>query len=394
MENTPGKIAYLDGIRGVSALFVFFHHFALIFYISYYGFDPAACHIGNAWEVGYGRSVFSVLTNGNFFVCVFFILSGFVLSMKYFQTNNINILASGAIRRFLRLYFPMAFTLIVSYLLLTYHGYRNVEVSEITKSWWFPGQWKMPDAYKTLCSCLTTGTLLQGDASLDTSMWSLSYEFFGSMFVYSFLALTHNTRARFVLLLFMLGYWYATNQIYMFGFGLGISLNYISSLRLKWNRATKISIAALLVPIALVLGSYPSSTDTHDTLFEHLGHTLLEYTAYFHIVGAFFLVASFVISETLRRWASLGVFRFLGYISFSLYLIHPIVFGSVSSYSFLFVYKYLPYNSAVAVVLLITLAATVAISWFMTKCVDEPGMRLSKYVYNRWVQNKQATAEN
>ena len=91
MAKTVSKIAYLDGIRGIASLLVVLHHFFLAFYIAYFSFDPGASNL-RGLEIKYGQSVFSVLSNGHFCVCVFFVLSGFVLSRKYFQTNDFQVI--------------------------------------------------------------------------------------------------------------------------------------------------------------------------------------------------------------------------------------------------------------------------------------------------------------
>ena len=84
--NQSGKIQYLEGIRGVAALMVFFHHFLLAFFPSFnFAGDPATSHLGT-FELNYWRTPLSVFTNGEFMVSLFFVLSGFVLSVR----NKIN----------------------------------------------------------------------------------------------------------------------------------------------------------------------------------------------------------------------------------------------------------------------------------------------------------------
>ena len=232
-ETEPiDKIAYLDGLRGLAAFLVFFHHFLLIFCISYYSFNPATVQF-SGWEIKYGRSILSVLSNGNFFVCVFFVLSGFVLSRKYLTQNKVSVLVSGMQRRYIRLYVPVAFTLVLSYVLMAAHLYRNTEVAAITSSDWFAGQWHLQDGFRTLVNCLLYDTMFQGNSSFDNVMWSLSTELYGSVFVFAFLALTHNTRPRFILLLLVMLFWLSIRQFYMFTFGLGIALNFLLPLKTK-----------------------------------------------------------------------------------------------------------------------------------------------------------------
>src|SRR6185312_17539398 len=96
------KIKYLEGLRGLAALSVILHHFLVAFYpLSYYG-DNTPSHLGNI-EMLYFQSPFSFLTNGNFMVAIFFVLSGYVLSDSYFRTGNKEVLISSTIRRFPRL---------------------------------------------------------------------------------------------------------------------------------------------------------------------------------------------------------------------------------------------------------------------------------------------------
>ena len=133
MAKTVSKIVYLDGIRGVAALLVVFHHFLLAFYSAYYTFDANASHL-HGLEIKYGQSVLSVFSNGNYCVAVFFVLSGFVLSRKYFQTRVFEVVISGAQRRFLRLYIPIAATLIISFILMKAGLYFNAPVSKISYS--------------------------------------------------------------------------------------------------------------------------------------------------------------------------------------------------------------------------------------------------------------------
>src|SRR5579859_5537778 len=115
MIKATNKIQYLEGIRGVAAMMVVFHHFFLAFYPAYYfGGEPSVSHLGSL-ELDYWRSPLSFLTNGDFMVCIFFVLSGHVLSTSYFKTNNTEILVSSAARRFFRLYIPLAFALIIAF---------------------------------------------------------------------------------------------------------------------------------------------------------------------------------------------------------------------------------------------------------------------------------------
>jgi peptidoglycan/LPS O-acetylase OafA/YrhL len=386
MANTDNKVAYLDGIRGVAALLVFFHHFLLAFYSGYYSFNAGATHL-HGLDIAYGQSVFSVLSNGHFCVCVFFVLSGLVLSRKYFLTNKFEIIVSGAQRRFLRLYIPVASVIIIAYLLMQAGLFYNVAASKITHSeWWLGSLWTFPDVTQKLLYSLTVGTMFRGDATFDTSLWTMSIEFMGSLLVFAFLALTHNTRNRPACLFLVFCYFVFADDPFMAAFLFGISLNYVSATSGWWNKYCKAVLVILLLFTGLFLGSYPTAGDVRNTTFAYFPRWLMDHHNWFHVIGGYFLVLSFVLSPALQRVISRRPFRFLGYISFSFYLLHPLVIGSFACYLCLQLYQPLGYNAAVLVVFISTVCVCIFLSWLMTRYIDDPGIRLSKYVYNKWVK--------
>ena len=91
-SEATGKDYTAEGLRGLAAVNVFFAHFFLAFFPL--GFDklypglqrsPA---IDGAMEHFLRLPVASVLWNGNFPVCVFFVLSGFVLSKPFYSSHR------------------------------------------------------------------------------------------------------------------------------------------------------------------------------------------------------------------------------------------------------------------------------------------------------------------
>ena len=388
MQKTINKIAYLDGIRGIAAFVVVIHHFLLSFYISYYTFDEGASHMQN-WDVKFGRSIYSVVANGNFCVCIFFVLSGFVLSRKYFQTQSVEVLVSGAQRRFLRLYIPVAATIILAFIMMQAHLFYNHPVSVISRSeWWFGTQWDIHKPWLQLFQCIVYKTMFIGDGTFVTSMWTIAIEFYGSLFVFAFLALTHDTRNRITMIGLSILYCYYTSNAYLSAFVLGIALNYFEINIQAMNKFLLTILPVVLLALGLLLGSFPSNDNIMHTFYARTPDFIMFYftSIWFHIVGAFFVVLSFVLSPRLQHFISLRLFRFLGYISFALYLLHPIVIGSVTSYFFLVFHNRLGYNHTVLYLFFFTIAVSIVLSWLLTKYIDSTGIKYAKYVYERYVK--------
>lgn len=85
------KRLYLEGLRGLLSLIVVVHHFILLF-------QPLVFLGSNnpddfktrplSGSILLANTPLNLFMNGNWAVCMFFVMSGYVLSVKYFQTSN------------------------------------------------------------------------------------------------------------------------------------------------------------------------------------------------------------------------------------------------------------------------------------------------------------------
>lgn len=93
----------------------------------------------------------------------------------------------------------------------------------------------------------------------------------------------------------------------------------------------------------------------------------------FVVTGAVLLVYALVGDSGLSRFFSLGVFRFLGRISFSLYLIHvPLLLGAI---------HLVPAHPMRAMV--VALPVIFVVAWVFTRVVEEPAAAFSRRVGER-----------
>lgn len=375
------SVPYLDGIRGIAAFLVFVHHFLLVFYTSTYTGVVAAGKL-NGLDTMYGLSPFSVLTNGNFWVHVFFTLSGFVLSRKYIQINDPELLVSGMHRRFLRLFIPVAASLLLVYVLMMVHAFSNVRVASITGSeWWFSHMWQFDAPFSKLLNSLFYSTMFQGDSIFNTVLWTISFELYGSLFVFAFLLFTHSVGYRPFLLLIVFIYFCYSNQSAYVSFVSGIYLAMIEKKRTMGTTPIRQDLALTIFGLALLLGSYPSNGNKAGTVFEHLGHTLLDFAPWYHIVGAYLLVYVFVTRPSFQMIPGKRVFTQLGKISFSLYLLHVPIIGSVGCAAFLAVYRTASYHIGVLIAFICSALVLIPLSILFTKYVDDKAVALSKKFY-------------
>src|ERR1700744_5323977 len=105
-------------MRGMAALMVVLYHYLLSFYPGLFLFKPEYYHTNSNIEHDIGISVFNIFYSAGFAVCLFFVLSGYALSYRYFETGSREYIRSSVIRRYFRLEIPILFSVLVSYLFL------------------------------------------------------------------------------------------------------------------------------------------------------------------------------------------------------------------------------------------------------------------------------------
>jgi peptidoglycan/LPS O-acetylase OafA/YrhL len=308
MQRTDDRrITYLDGLRGWAAFVVLTYHAS---FLIFHAVDPI-----------YNYRAVQVLIDGALAVYVFFVVSGFALSIHFLETDNPRVVQALALRRYIRLGVPIFFASLASYLLLSFGLMvhqpaaavlrANVAIIGLDVTPSLPGflkfalygvffQYRVPETY-------------------DPPLWSMSIELFGSFIVFAMLLLYPKTWSGRIVVFggFLVGC-LATQPIYSC-FLYGVLLAHIS--RLGVVRAFRTSLAATILGLALIAGV---------ALFSAYGRGL--YNGYSMSVAGCALVAAPVVSARIASFFSWRISRFLGRVSFSLYLTHYLVICSLSSW--------------------------------------------------------------
>lgn len=381
------KVTYLEGVRGMAAFMVVIHHFLLAFYPAQASGLVSQAHLPSV-ELAYHRSPFIFLTNGEFYVFIFFTLSGFVLSKKFFQEKNMDYLVSASIRRFPRLFIPVAFALILAFIVLKLSLNYNTETCVITRSVWFGLLRGNPSIFHFLGTFVFKAMFLT-DNSYITVLWTISWELYGSFIVFSSLALTRNAKNS-TLLFIVIFIVSALCQKFVFcAFILGIMLNYTSKFEVKKVLHKKVIIILFLI-FGFLLGGFPhvnymSTPTVAGTIYSYLNHPIIiKCGDFINAIGAFFVILAVQQSLSLQRFFSTKALAFLGNISFSLYLTHVIVLRSFASFVFIKLYPLLGYNPSFLFTFVPSMIVVFLLSYYMTIYVDKRSLDISQSFYKRY----------
>jgi peptidoglycan/LPS O-acetylase OafA/YrhL len=181
-----------------------------------------------------------------------------------------------------------------------------------------------------------------------------------------------------------------TRNYYYSAFMLGVFLNFTADFKaiLNSTRFRNLVLVTMLLT-GLVLGGFPSNGSVKGSFFAFADHpAFISLESLIHVIGAFLTVMVVQLSSRLQQFFSLKLFEFLGFISFSLYLVHALVLGSFSCFLFLQFHQVLGYNLAVVATLIPSLLLIVWFSYLMAHYVDQKSVTVSKAIYSKWFANK------
>ncbi len=99
-----------------------------------------------------------------------------------------------------------------------------------------------------------------------------------------------------------------------------------------------------------------------------------------YLAGATMLILLLLTSYRLNKLFISRIFTYIGKISYSIYAIHFIIMGSLATYTFQRLYPAMSYGRAAAITFAVYVAAVFMSAIVLTKYVDQPSLRLSRYI--------------
>ncbi|MFM0597992.1 acyltransferase family protein [Paraburkholderia dilworthii] len=299
--------AYLDGIRGWAALMVLLSHLV-------HNFAAQAAPALN-------KPVLLFPTDGALAVYFFFVVSGFALSTRFVNTGSVRDVTSLAIRRYPRLFIPIAVATAMSFIVWRAGLIFSHQAAPVANSdWWLGTFYNFPPSIWGAVKFATFDVFFayNSEATYNSAFWTMQVELFGSMLVFGLMTVFAPAKrwpvylTSFVILLFL--------KTPMLAFLLGMVAAEIDRQRDAKDKA----------PHAMenIVGYIGISSVVAFSTFGRGWYDDPRALAF----AAFVFVIAVMHVERAQRFFLNRVSQALGKISFPLYLTHMILICSLSSY--------------------------------------------------------------
>lgn len=355
------RLRQLDGLRGLAAFAVFLFHAIMMLPPS----DPALHFLT--------RTILRPFWDGPSAVLLFFVLSGYVLTLPYSGQSPKKVdTIPFIIRRITRLYpaywVALSLALALRYLVFSQQGLYGL-------STWVNSHWQLQITWLSLVKHFTMISPYLNTNEIDPVIWSLIIEMRISLIFPAILILVQRTnRVRYAVL----------------AFGIAITLSALIHGPLD---SASPWLHALTVLPAFLLGSYLAKYRARVVGFlrmsalNRVGLTILGFLLYGSVwfmpflnrgtarlgtaVGSGIIVMLFLATNSLEKLGTLRPIRFLGDISYSFYLIHlPILLASTS--------VLYPLTGSVLLAIAASLGISLPAAWAIYVMVEIPGQDLGK----------------
>lgn len=358
-----------DGLRGIAAMNVLLSHYFTMFvpvlkaknYPGVYAGDPDALAIYELLRF----PLFNIFYNGQFAVIVFFVLSGYVLTLPA-HAGNRDTIQRRFWGRYLRLNIPVACAVLFAWALQAGGLYYTDGRVEAPNPAWALDHYNDPVPFWMMLREAVFDAIFRGEPTLNIPLWSIGAEFVGSMLLLAFFFPRGRRKWITVGIVFAIGAAVYTNSvIYLLAIFIGAAI-------------VKARLTRRGVLICAVLGIYFGGFqfDSVYYSFLHAEDWLPSTKNAMNLIGAVLLTLA-VINGFAKPLVQSRPAQFLGHISFPLYILHYPMLLSFGLWS----YGAMPHATFVTGLHFLAYAgACILLATLFERWIDQPAIGLSKRV--------------
>ena len=375
------RLDQLECMRGIAALVVVGWHLRL-------GFSMRPLSDGANGTIF--EKLFDTIFNGSAAVSFFFVLSGVVLTLGYFRSGNLQSLGRGVLKRWPRLAGACTVVVLASWGLFASGGYYYAEAAALTRSAWlaefafanlptpFAPSWQ-----NALRQGLFT-TFYNGENYYDSSLWTMRPEMVGSLLSFGMAPVFRGIVKPWLVggALISASIMLMRLELHIPSFLIGVMLA-----RCVHDRVPELTLAAtaaLVIPgLILLTSNGPAGAFSFlcTIIPKNSNLSLLEWDA-----GSALLIFAAMGSRGMARGLSGSAARWLGRLSFPIYLVHVPVLCSLGAYIYIRVFNLGGAQAALLAASVATLSGTILtaipLAWFDRWWVRRLNLAVN-YVSNR-----------
>lgn len=308
--------------------------------------------------------VFALGYGGQFAVLIFFVLSGYVLSLPVRNVVNFRpILHRRLVGRYFRLNVPLIITVLLSFALYYYGLYDNVEVGQQLENPWLTQHFNQDLNFLTALEQSVYGAILFGSSALNPPLWTIQVEFIGSIMLLTCCMFRQFLKAAFMIII-LIGIFYLARPWFIFYLAI-FSGAYLDVIKIERKLFLWVSLI-----VALYFGAYQYNSDAY--LF--LPETPFDDRLVYNFVGAIGLVFS-IKNGVLNRLLCSGWAQYLGNISYSVYITHFLVLASLSCWTFIAFQSSWFYQT---LHLFLYVSLSILVGYLFYRLIDLPSISASK----------------
>lgn len=278
----------------------------------------------------------SIFFNGSFSVYIFWTISAFLLTRSYNQNPSANMLARKNLSKFFRVMIPVVIVSVIAFTLLKCGLYYHIQAGELLDySFWIAER----DYTDFNISSLIRELLWRdwmGESNLIPPLWTIKYEFIGSIIVSMLLATGQGKNKKVFVFL----------SILLLGGNLLVYICFIAGMFLanlnETNKKRKYGFIYFL--LGVLMGTYPPTGIPVHGMYHWLYEVVIKrFNALvnnnvgvhaLYIMGAFLVILGIIKSDGLKKVFSFKPMHYLGTLSMYIYICHIPVIWSVAAYVF------------------------------------------------------------
>lgn len=359
-----------EGLRGLAALNVAIFHYLFLFFP-----DVIAKNIPVQHTLSEHASpmlellrfpFFNVFYNGHFAVVVFFVLSGYVLTLPAYTGNHQAILRRYW-GRFLRLGLPAFASVFIAWVLYRSIGINSIGLAQVSREaleGFFDVEALERFGFGAMLYEGAYLAMFDAHSKLNLPLWSIGAEFILSLLLLTFFLSPNRVKWIYVGLTFLFAALLYSNSVtYLIAMFLGAHI-----VRLKLSQSMVVGCGLF----GIYLGGYQIDSIYYDYLNAEawMPSTKKSITMF----GALFLTTA-VINGFGKILTCQPMAQLLGRFSFSIYILHMPILLVFATLTYQYTPNFMFYSGGH---LALFLALTFVASWFFERYVDKPSIQISK----------------